>query len=63
METRGKPAGPARVVRDPPDGYEPPGVERVLTPADLEREILYAGPVDVSAHSLSRGRWLREDAR
>ncbi|HEY7140485.1 MAG TPA: hypothetical protein VIE44_10325 [Methylomirabilota bacterium] len=30
----------------PPDGYEPPRVERLLSPADLEREILYAG-VDV----------------
>ncbi len=27
-----------------PHGYEPPRVERVLTPADLEREVLYAGP-------------------
>jgi hypothetical protein len=26
-----------------PAAYEPPGVERVLTPAELEREILYAG--------------------
>jgi hypothetical protein len=26
-----------------PSGYEPPRVERVLTPAELEREILYAG--------------------
>ena len=24
-------------------GYEPPQVERVLNPAELEREILYAG--------------------
>ena len=24
-------------------GYEPPRVERVLTPAELEHEILYAG--------------------
>ena len=24
--------------------YEPPRVERVLTPAELQREILYAGP-------------------
>ncbi len=24
-------------------GYEPPRVEHVLTPAELEREILYAG--------------------
>ncbi|HEY7140484.1 MAG TPA: hypothetical protein VIE44_10320 [Methylomirabilota bacterium] len=26
-----------------PDGYEAPAVEQVLSPADLEREILYAG--------------------
>jgi hypothetical protein len=25
--------------------YEPPRVERVLTPAELEREVLYAGLV------------------
>jgi hypothetical protein len=24
-------------------GYEPPRVEKVLTPAELEREVLYAG--------------------
>ena len=24
-------------------GYEPPRVERVLSPEDLEREVLYAG--------------------
>jgi hypothetical protein len=29
-------------------GYEPPRVERVLTPAALEREILYAGVVQAS---------------
>jgi hypothetical protein len=29
--------------REPVAGYEPPRVEQVLTPADLEREILYAG--------------------
>jgi hypothetical protein len=28
--------------------YEPPRVERVLTPAELEREILYAGQDDVT---------------
>jgi len=28
-----------------PVGYEPPRVVRVLTPEDLEREILYAGPL------------------
>jgi hypothetical protein len=27
-----------------PHGYEPPRVERMLTQADLEREVLYAGP-------------------
>lgn len=27
-----------------PAGYERPRIERVLTPADLEREVLYAGP-------------------
>jgi hypothetical protein len=26
-----------------PTGYAPPRVERVVTPAELEREILYAG--------------------
>jgi hypothetical protein len=26
-----------------PGAYEPPRVERVLTPAELEQEILYAG--------------------
>jgi len=29
-------------LRDPVS-YEPPRIERVLTPAELEREILYAG--------------------
>ena len=42
METEGSQTfgecGPER-----PHGYEPPGVEQVLTPAELEREILYAG--------------------
>jgi hypothetical protein len=32
-----------RPERGVPVGYEAPGVERVLTPAELEREILYAG--------------------
>jgi hypothetical protein len=27
-----------------PTEYEPPQVERVLRPTELEREILYAGP-------------------
>jgi hypothetical protein len=31
---------------DVPVGYQAPRVERVLTPAELEREILYAGPTD-----------------
>jgi hypothetical protein len=29
--------------------YEPPRIERVLTPEELEREILYAGQDDISA--------------
>jgi hypothetical protein len=29
--------------RQPVAGYEPPRVERVLTPTELEREVLYAG--------------------
>jgi hypothetical protein len=33
-------------VRDVPAAYEPPRVERVITPYELEREFLYAGPVD-----------------
>ena len=28
--------------------YQPPRVERVLTPAELEREILYAGATPAS---------------
>ena len=32
--------------RPRPAGYENPRVERVLTLGDLEREVLYAGPVD-----------------
>jgi hypothetical protein len=28
---------------EPTGSYEPPRVERVLTPAELEREVLYAG--------------------
>lgn len=32
-----------------PAGYEAPRVERVLTPAELEREILYAGVDDSPA--------------
>ncbi|HEY7140486.1 MAG TPA: hypothetical protein VIE44_10330 [Methylomirabilota bacterium] len=28
---------------DRPERYEPPRVEKVVTPADLERETLYAG--------------------
>ena len=32
------------------DNYEAPRVERVLTPAELEQEILYAGQ-DLSADS------------
>jgi hypothetical protein len=35
LENQGQPLLP---------GYEPPRVERVVTQADLEREVLYAGP-------------------
>ena len=28
---------------DRPRGYQPPHVEQVVTPAELEREVLYAG--------------------
>jgi len=35
-------SGPNNLPRDAV-GYEPPRVERVLTPAELEHEILYAG--------------------
>jgi hypothetical protein len=28
--------------------YEPPRVERTLSRADLQSEVLYAGPVDAS---------------
>jgi len=35
-------SGPDNLPRDAV-GYEPPRVERVLTPADLEDEVLYAG--------------------
>ena len=41
-------SGQDRTAPDPPH-YEPPRVERVLTPAELEREILYAGQDEVTA--------------
>ena len=31
---------------DTPRPYEPPRIEHILTPEDLEREFLYAGPTD-----------------
>jgi hypothetical protein len=34
-----------------PCGYEPPRVERVLTPAELEREVLYAGDTTADGSS------------
>jgi hypothetical protein len=40
-------SGQDRTAPDPPL-YERPRVERVLTLEDLEREVLYAGPVDGS---------------
>jgi len=26
------------------DPYEPPAIERILTPEDMEREVMFAGP-------------------
>jgi hypothetical protein len=44
METsRERETAPDRPGEPGAVGYEAPSVERVLTPADLEREILYAG--------------------
>jgi hypothetical protein len=37
--------GGAREAPPSPTEYEAPQVERVLTPAELEREILYAGAI------------------
>jgi len=37
-----------RQVVGVPEAYEPPRVERVLTPAEIEREFLYAGQFDGS---------------
>jgi hypothetical protein len=34
---------PEPTAHTPPTSYEPPRIERVLSPEDLEREILYAG--------------------
>jgi hypothetical protein len=45
METEGSwPLRESESAR--PHGYEKPRVEQVLTLGDLEREVLYAGPVD-----------------
>ena len=41
-----------RLERLAPTGYEAPRVERVLTPAELEREILYAGGDETPAVDL-----------
>jgi hypothetical protein len=32
--------------------YEPPRIEQVLTPDDLEREVLYAGATDLILSTL-----------
>jgi hypothetical protein len=35
--------------QDPtPGSYEAPGIETVLTPEDLEREVIYAGPASIT---------------
>jgi hypothetical protein len=36
----------AETTRPIPLPYEPPRIERVFSPEDLEREILYAGATD-----------------
>jgi hypothetical protein len=45
----GRPAPEGKGSRLEVEGYEPPRLERVLAPADLEREILYAGEDDLTA--------------
>ena len=52
-------------MAETPDGakpYEPPHIERVLTPEDLEREALYAGEPGrrSTCRRTSRRRMLRE---
>ena len=42
MNAGSEPARPGSTW-DGPAGYEPPRVERALTPAELEREIVYGG--------------------
>jgi len=42
---RGTDAHAANRAKQCTYGYEPPRVEQVLTPADFEREMLYAGAV------------------
>jgi hypothetical protein len=38
----------ARLPRRVPAKYEPPRVEQVMGPRDLEREVLYAGTAKLS---------------
>jgi len=42
METQGRRAD-GEPGSERPHGYEPPRVEQVLTPVELDHEILYAG--------------------
>jgi len=42
---RGADAHAANRAKQGTYGYEPPRVEQVLTPADFEQEMLYAGAV------------------
>ena len=37
----------------PRAAYEPPRVERVVTPADLDHEVMYAGPGIATADEFS----------
>jgi hypothetical protein len=43
MGDRGRTVPDGNGARRVVEGYEPPRVEQVLAPVDLEREVLYAG--------------------
>ena len=35
---------PVTVQLEPAESYESPRIERILTPEDMEREVMFAGP-------------------
>ena len=35
---------PVTTQTEPAEPYESPAIERVLTPEDMEREVMFAGP-------------------